>query len=117
MHEAVSTRNRPLWNNRRFVVKAGLVMSEPYQFASLREALQEWEDPDVTAYYLARCLGLIAPDVSFAASKPTVFTANPVSDLLYKTLEHLVRIGALEQAEDGPRYRWNQSFRTEVISQ
>ena len=92
-------------------------MSGPHQFVSLKESLKEWEDPDVAAYYVARCLGLIAPDVSFAASKPTTFTANPVSDLLYETLEHLVRIGALEQTGDEPRYRWNQSFTAEVISQ
>lgn len=89
-------------------------MSEPRQLASLREALREWEDPDVTAYHLARCLGLIAPDVSFGASKPTVFTANPVADLLYETLGRLVKIGALEQTGDEPRYRWNQSFSMEV---
>ena len=92
-------------------------MNEPHQFASLREALKEWQDPDVAAYRVARCLGLIGPDVSFAASKPTVFTANPVSDLLYQTLQHLVRIGALEQTGDEPRYRWNQSFATEVDHQ
>ncbi len=92
-------------------------MSEPLQSVSLREALKEWEDPDVAAYHGACCLGLIAPTVSFAASKPTVFTANPVSDLLYQTLEHLVRIGALEQTGDEPRYRWNGSFRAEVVSQ
>jgi hypothetical protein len=92
-------------------------MSEPEQFTSLREALKEWEDPDIAAYHVARCLGLITPDVSFAASKPTVFTANPVSDLLYQTLQHLVSIGALEQTGDEPRYRWNESFATEVDHQ
>jgi len=92
-------------------------MSEAHQLVSLREALKDWEDPDIAAYHVARCLGFIAPGVSFAASKPTVFTANPVSDLLYQTLQHMVRIGALEQTGDEPRYRWNQSFATEVHHQ
>ena len=86
-------------------------MSTSSPFNSLKEALADWEDPDVTAYYVGRCLGIIDHNVAFAASKPLVLTSNPVADLLYETLNRLVKIQALEYDSEELRYRWNSSFK------
>ena len=86
-------------------------MSVLAQFGSLKEALADWQDADVAAYYLARCLGIIEHNVSFAASKSIVFTSNPVSDMLYQTLNRMVEARVLEHDADEQRYRWCQSSR------
>ena len=72
-------------------------------FDSLRDALADWQAPDVTAFHLARCLG--DKGVSFAASKRVVFTPNPVSYMLFQTMDHLVKLNALERNEREQSYR------------
>jgi hypothetical protein len=91
-------------------------MSEPRDFNSLKEALTDWVDCDVTAYYLARCLGLISHDIHFSSFKAAVHSPNPVSDLLHPILDSLVKLKALEFDEDEVRYRWNQSFDPDAIT-
>jgi hypothetical protein len=57
---------------------------------NLKELLADWEDQDVSAYYLACCLGLIEYDSSFALfreSKHIFWTKNPTSEFLYETLQ------------------------------
>ena len=86
-------------------------MSALPNFSSLKEALADWQEPDVTAYELGRCLGVIEHDVPFGSSKPLVLTSNNVADMLYQTLDRLVKIKALEYDDNELRYRWNSSFK------
>src|SRR4051812_6768695 len=81
------------------------------KFSSLKEALRDWEDPDVALYMVGRCLGLIEHGVSFAASKPLVNTSNSVSLVIGETLDAMVRLGAVEYDENEMRYRWNSTFK------
>ena len=83
-------------------------MSPP--FSSLKQALADWQDPDVAAYLLGQCLGIIGLEVSFGASKPLVCTAHPVAEVLYQTLHRLVAVKVLEYEQEGMRYRWNSAF-------
>jgi hypothetical protein len=79
----------------------------------LKELLEDWEDQDISAYYLACCLGFIDYDSSFARfreSKGIFWTGNSTSDFLYKTLEKMLEIGMLEFNDDN-RYRWNKEFK------
>jgi len=91
-------------------------MSNPHHFDSLREALTDWVDCDVTAYYLARCLGLIPHDLHFSSFKAVVLSPNSVSDLLHPILDSLVELNALEFDDNVTRYRWNQSFNVDAIT-
>jgi hypothetical protein len=68
---------------------------------------------DISAYYLACSLGLIAYDSSlkvFRESKAIFWTGNPTSDFLYKTLERMLEIEMLEFNDDN-QYRWNKEFK------
>jgi hypothetical protein len=84
-------------------------------FDSLQDALADWQAPDVTAYYLARCLGVLHRELSPAKFRKVVFTSNPVSSMLFQTLDHLVKLGALECNEREQRFRWNPSFKADAI--
>ena len=92
-------------------------MSAPSLFSSLKEALADWEDPDVTAYYLGCCLGLMGPEDGsfdgFRKAKATVFMDNPVGNALYAMLDRLVSLGALLYNEPEMQYKWNPSFHGE----
>jgi hypothetical protein len=88
-------------------------MSTPSDFSSLKEALAEWQDIDVTAYYVGQCLGLIERNVSFAASKPLVLTSNSVSHVIYDILDALVKLAAVEYDPEEMRYRWSSTFKLE----
>jgi hypothetical protein len=50
-------------------------------FHTLREALADWEDLDIAAYYLAICLGILTPDdghfEQFRKSKWVYWSGNP----------------------------------------
>jgi hypothetical protein len=81
---------------------------------NLRELLKNWEDQDISAYYLACCLGIIEFDDSFAIfrdSKHIFWTGNSIGDFLYEMLRRMVEIGMLEIDDDESQYRWNQSFK------
>ncbi len=76
----------------------------------LKELLQDWEDPDVTQYYLACCLGLIEYDKSFAVfrdSKHLFWTSNPTSELLSKMIQEMVDNHLLEFDKAENKFRWN----------
>jgi hypothetical protein len=80
---------------------------------NLRKLLEDWEDQDTSAYYLACCLGLLDYDTSFEnfrESKGLFWTGNLVSDFLYNTLEKMSGIGVLEFSDDD-KYRWNKEFK------
>lgn len=81
---------------------------------NLSELLADWEDQDISAYYLACTLGLISYDPTFKTfreEKHIFWTKNPISNFLYKTLEKMVEIQMLEFDDDETRYRWNKTFR------
>ncbi len=79
---------------------------------TLKEMLTDWTDADVAQFHLARCLGVMGPDVAAMASAKHVFwSANPVGDTLYQMLDHLLRIGVLEHDAEESRYRWSPSFK------
>lgn len=80
---------------------------------TLKELLNDWEDQDICAYYLACCLGLIAYDSSFKVfreAKHIFWTKNPTSKLLCGMLEEMVEGEMLEFDDDETRYRWNKAF-------
>ncbi len=80
---------------------------------NLKELLKDWEDQDISGYYLACCLGLIAYDSSFMVfreAKHIFWTKNPTSKMLYEMLEKMVEAEMLEFDDDETRYRWNEAF-------
>lgn len=80
---------------------------------NLKELLKDWEDQDVSAYYLACCLGFIDYDDSFAVfreSKSVFWTGNQISYFLSDALKKMLEIGMLEFNADN-QYRWNKSFK------
>ncbi len=81
---------------------------------NLKNLLKDWEDQDVSAYYLACCLGFIDYDTSFAIfreSKWIFCTGNPASEFLSNALHKMLEIGMLEFNDDTNQYRWNKEFK------
>lgn len=79
----------------------------------LKELLSDWEDPDITQYYLACCIGLIDYDDSFTVfreSKHIFWTGNKIQSMLRDMIESMVENRILEFDEDEVKYRWNTSF-------
>lgn len=80
---------------------------------NLKELLKDWEDQDVSAYYLACCLGVVNYDDSFAEFrkfKHIFWTSNTISNFLYKMLGKMSEAQILEFDEIKGKYRWNQKF-------
>ena len=80
---------------------------------NFRELLKDWKDQDISAYYLACCLGLVTYDSTFAVfreAKHIFWTKNSTSKLLYEMLEKMVEVEMLEFDDDETRYRWNEAF-------
>ncbi len=88
-------------------------MAESLGVSPLREELSDWHDWDVVAFLLARCLGLMGPDVAFATDAKHVFwTDNTIGNMLHNMLNELVAAGVLDgRDEPDYQYRWNSSFR------
>ena len=81
---------------------------------NLRELLEDWEDQDISAYYLACCLGLIAYDPTFKVfreAKYIFWSKNATSSFLYGMLEKMVEINLLEFDDNETQYRWNKTFK------
>lgn len=77
----------------------------------LRQLLQDWDDLDVTEYYLACVLGLMPYDAEFRQfrkAKHVFWTTNPTSEMLVKIIDLLCKNNWLETTDDG-QYRWNNS--------
>lgn len=90
---------------------------------TLQEAFHTWVDFDGAEFLLAKCLGLI-PDIPWNpgdASKPgagmkaAFWTSNLFGNNLYRILETLVKLGALEQNEDR-QFRWRNGFDWEQVA-
>lgn len=80
---------------------------------NLRELLKDWEDQDISAYYLACCLGIIDYDdtfTNFRKSKHIFWTGNPISNFLYEMLGKMSETGILEFDEEQSLYRWSSTF-------
>ena len=76
----------------------------------LRLELQEWTDPDVAAFHVARSLSIIGVDVDFHLQfKHVMWSSNPLGESLARILRELVAAGVLEQEDE--RVRWNRGFK------
>jgi hypothetical protein len=83
------------------------------QTTRFKELLQNWEDADVTQYYLACCLGLIDYDETFTifrGSKHLFWTRNHTSELLWKLLKEMLEDRLLEFDEEENKFRWNNLY-------
>ena len=79
---------------------------------NLRILLNDWEDPDVTQYYLACCLGLLPYNddfESFRTNKHIFWTDNTTSRCLNKMLQTMRESGLLEFDEKESKFRWSTS--------
>jgi hypothetical protein len=84
---------------------------------SLRDTLTEWTERDVAEFYLARLLGIIGFDVSFATDAKHLFWSdNAIGDALELILSSLTDLGALEVDEERIQVRWNAGFNWEAPS-
>lgn len=102
---------------KEFSKRSGRLVETPtgisMETIKFKELLQNWEDADVTQYYLACCLGLIDYDESFTtfrASKHLFWTRNPTSDLLWKLLREMLDDQLLKFDEEENKFCWNNSF-------
>jgi hypothetical protein len=76
---------------------------------NLMSLLKEWSDPDITQYYLACSLGILAYDSNFRnfrRSKHIFWTKNKTSALLRGILELLINDGLIEFDPEDSKYRW-----------
>ena len=81
---------------------------------NLRELLNDWEDQDISAYYLACCLGLAQYESTFKEFnkiKHVFWTGNPTSNFLSAMLSEMAEKQILEFDDEEGKYRWNQSFK------
>jgi hypothetical protein len=84
---------------------------------SLRDTLTEWTERDVAEFYLARLLGIIGLDVSFATDAKHLFWSdNAIGDSLELIMSSLTELGALEVDEERVQVRWNAAFNWEAPS-
>jgi hypothetical protein len=80
---------------------------------TLKEQLPDWTDVEEAAYRLARCLGVMGPEIAQMSDAKSIFwSKNEVGDALYRMLTDLVAIGALlEHEQDNSLVKWNPSFK------
>jgi hypothetical protein len=78
---------------------------------TLKTNLATWTDSDNASYYLALCLGIIAPDTEYLKLRHIFWTDNDLGNQLYHMLTDLVAVGVLERDADEDRFRWNPSFK------
>ena len=78
---------------------------------TLEEKLKDWTDTDVAAFHLAVCMGLMPDDFElFSGNAKHVFWSNnDVGNKLFEFLFSLVKLGILEENDDG--FRWNPNFK------
>jgi len=79
---------------------------------TLRVALADWTDFDASAHALAQCVGIMPSHQEMKEAKWVYWSENPLGDMLYSTLEHLVELSVLEKrVEPDLQYRWCSTFR------
>lgn len=76
---------------------------------TLKEHLSEWTDIDIAQFHLARCLGLMSPEINFSTDAKHIFwTDNPIGNMLAKILDSMTETGILEKRDEPDfQYRWN----------
>ncbi|MCC6328555.1 MAG: hypothetical protein IT174_08565 [Acidobacteria bacterium] len=75
----------------------------------LRQLMDDWEDPDITKYYIACVLGLFAYDadfVEFRKQKQIFWTVNPTGIVLDEITRILVSHKFLEFDDQESKFRW-----------
>lgn len=79
---------------------------------TLRVALANWTDFDVSAHMLAQCLGIMPPHLQMRDVKWVYWSENPLGTMLHSTLERLSDLGVLEKREEPDlQYRWYSDYR------
>jgi hypothetical protein len=79
---------------------------------TLRVALADWTDFDVSAHVLAQCLGITSSQQEMKEARSVYWSDNPLGNMLYSTLERLVELGVLEKrGEPDLQYRWCSTYR------
>jgi len=82
---------------------------------TLRVALADWADFDVSAHALAQCLGIMPSGLGMNEAKWVYWSDNPLGNMLYGTLERLSELGALEKREEPDlQYRWCSAYRVVI---
>jgi hypothetical protein len=78
---------------------------------TLRGALADWTDFDVSAHVLAQCLGVMPSGLGINEAKWVYWSDNPLGNMLYGTLERLLGLGALEKREEPDlQYHWCSAY-------
>lgn len=79
----------------------------------LKNDLKEWQDIDTAAFCLACAIGLMKEGDFQVKAKHVFWSNNPIGDMLYEMLKHLVKVGILEENPDPEEmaYRWNPNFK------
>jgi hypothetical protein len=81
---------------------------------SLQVKIANWQDPDIAAYNIACCLGVIPREngefITLTSVKSTFWGANALGDSMYKILYELVACNVLEFNEENEKFRWNPNF-------
>jgi hypothetical protein len=85
----------------------------------LAEQLSNWTDIDVAAWHLAISLGLMQPPrpdaqaFDFGGRKDLFWTRNPIGDLMFRLLDDLHDLGAVEaHPEDDHLLRWSPAYQS-----
>jgi hypothetical protein len=87
----------------------------PKPMETLRVALADWTDFDVSAHVLAQCLGIMPSGLGMKEAKSVYWSDNPLGNMLYATLERLLELGALERREEPDlQYRWCSDYRVDM---
>lgn len=86
----------------------------PTDYTPLKHHLQEWVDIDVAQFHLARCLGMLGPETSSAATAKSVFWSNnSTGTLLGRLLRDMAEAGVVELDVEEFRVRWKPAGPTE----
>ena len=64
---------------------------------------------------LAQCLGIMPLGTGMNEAKWVYWSDNPLGNMLYGTLERLLKLGALERREEPDlQYRWRSAYRVVI---
>ncbi len=79
----------------------------PSLYLPLKHHLQDWLDIDIALFHLARCLGVLGPEIpSMAAAKWVFWSNNPTGNLLYQLLRNMEDAGVVEIDHEDLKVRW-----------
>ena len=86
--------------------------SEDRSMGTLRTSLAEWTGIEEAAHALAQCLGVVPSELEMQEIKWVYWSSNPLGNMLYRVLDHLVELGALQKREEPDlQYRWCSAYR------